>query len=42
VAKLAGDYLQWLTTLEAATAHFSDEERRKLFRDNARRVYRLA
>ena len=41
VAKLAGDYLQWLTTLEAATAHFSAEERRKLFRDNARRVYRL-
>lgn len=41
VSKLAGDYLQWLTTLEAATAHFSDEERRKLFRDNAKRVYRL-
>ena len=41
VAKLAGDYLQWLTTLEAATAHFSAEERRKLFRDNAKRVYRL-
>jgi L-fuconolactonase len=41
VSKLAGDYLQWLTTLEAATAHFSDVERRKLFRDNARRVYRL-
>jgi L-fuconolactonase len=41
VAKLAGDYLQWLTTLEAATAHFSQSERRKLFRDNAKRVYRL-
>jgi L-fuconolactonase len=41
VSKLAGDYLQWLTTLEAATAHFSAEERRKLFRENARRVYRL-
>src|SRR5512135_2543101 len=35
VSTLAGDYLQWLTTLEAATAHFSREERRKLFRDNA-------
>ena len=41
VSQLAGDYLQWLTTLESATAHFSAEERRKLFRDNAIRVYRL-
>lgn len=41
VEKLAGDYLQWLTTLEAETAHFSVEERRKLFRDNAKRVYRV-
>ena len=41
VAKLAGDYLQWLTTLEAATAHFSQAEQRLLFRDNAKRVYRL-
>jgi predicted TIM-barrel fold metal-dependent hydrolase len=41
VSTLAGDYLQWLTTLEAATAHFSQAERRKLFRDNAIRVYRL-
>jgi L-fuconolactonase len=41
VSELAGDYLQWLTTLEAATAHFSRKERRKLFRDNAIRVYRL-
>ncbi len=41
VSTLAGDYLQWLTTLEAATAHFSPAERRKLFRDNAVRVYRL-
>jgi L-fuconolactonase len=41
VSKLAGDYLQWLTVLEAVTAHFSAEERRKLFCENARRVYRL-
>lgn len=41
VSELAGSYLQWLTTLEWATSHFSPEERRKLFRDNARRVYRL-
>jgi L-fuconolactonase len=41
VVTLAGDYLQWLTTLEAAAAHFSRQERRKLFRDNAIRVYRL-
>jgi L-fuconolactonase len=41
VSELAGDYLQWLTTLETATSHFSPQERRKLFRDNAIRVYRL-
>ncbi|MDE3177696.1 MAG: amidohydrolase family protein [Pseudomonadota bacterium] len=41
VSTLAGDYLQWLTTLEQATAHFNADERRKLFRDNALRVYRL-
>ena len=41
VSELAGDYLQWLTTLERATADFSEGERRNLFRDNAIRVYRL-
>ena len=41
VSTLAGDYLQWLTLLEAATTHFSAAERRKLFHDNAARVYRL-
>ena len=41
VSQLAGDYLQWLTTLEQATADFSEGERRNLFRDNAIRVYRL-
>jgi L-fuconolactonase len=41
VSQLAGDYLQWLTTLELATADFSEGERRNLFRDNAVRLYRL-
>jgi L-fuconolactonase len=42
VSELAGDYLQWLTTLEQATTDLSEGERRNLFRDNAIRVYRLA
>ena len=41
VCRLAGDYLQWLVTLEQATADFSEGERRNLFADNARRIYRL-
>jgi L-fuconolactonase len=41
VSELAGDYLQWLTTLEQATSGFTEGERRNLFRDNAKRVYRL-
>ena len=41
VCRLAGDYLQWLTTLEQATADFTEGERRNLFADNARRLYRL-
>ena len=41
VSQLAGDYLQWLTTLEQATKDFTEGERRNLFRDNAIRVYRL-
>jgi L-fuconolactonase len=41
VCRLAGDYLQWLLTLEQATADFTEGERRNLFADNARRVYRL-
>ena len=36
-----GDYLQWLTTLEQATADFSEGERRNLFRDNAIRIYAM-
>lgn len=42
VSQLAGGYLQWLSTLDWATTHFSPEEKRKLFRDNAVRAYRLA
>jgi L-fuconolactonase len=41
VSELAGGYLQWLATLEWATADFTAEETRKLFRDNAARTYRL-
>ncbi len=41
VSELAGGYLQWLATLEWATAGFTPEEKRKLFRDNAARAYRL-
>jgi L-fuconolactonase len=41
VSELAGSYLQWLTTLDCATAAFSPADKRKLFRDNAIRVYRL-
>ena len=41
VSQLAGDYLQWLTSLELATDDFSEGERRNLFRDNAVRIYRL-
>jgi L-fuconolactonase len=41
VSELAGGYLQWLTTLEWATADFSKADRRKLFRDNAAKTYRL-
>jgi L-fuconolactonase len=41
VSDLAGSYLQWLTTLEQATTDLTEGERRNLFRDNAKRVYRL-
>ena len=41
VSELAGSYLQWLTTLDWATAGFSPTEKRKLFRDNAIKAYRL-
>lgn len=41
VSELAGSYLQWLATLDYATTHFSRDEKRRLFHDNAVRVYRL-
>ena len=41
VSELAGSYLQWLATLDFATAGFSPAEKRKLFRDNAVKAYRL-
>jgi len=41
VSELAGGYLQWLATLDLATQGFSPVEKRKLFRDNAVKAYRL-
>ena len=41
VSELAGTYLQWLATLDWATAGFSPTDKRKLFRDNAVKAYRL-
>ena len=41
VSELAGSYLQWLATLDWATAGFSHADKRKLFRENAVRAYRL-
>jgi len=41
VSELAGSYLQWLATLDRATAGFSPADKRKLFRANAAKVYRL-
>ena len=41
VSELAGSYPQWLATLDWATAGFPPADKRKLFRDNAIKVYRL-
>ena len=41
VSELAGSYLQWLSTLDWATVGFSPEDKRKLFRGNAIKAYRL-
>jgi L-fuconolactonase len=41
VVELAGTYAGWLEIADWATEGASGEERRKLFRDNAMRVYRL-
>jgi L-fuconolactonase len=37
----ASSYLRWVQTLDALTAHLSDEARHKLWAENARRFYRL-
>jgi L-fuconolactonase len=42
VAELAGGYPKWLATLDWVTQGLSTAERRKLFRDNAIRTYRLS
>ena len=41
VSELAGAYSQWLETLDWATSGFSAADKRKLFRDNAIKAYRL-
>lgn len=41
VSELAGPYTAWLEVLDWATAGCTPEEKRKLFRDTAMRVYRL-
>ncbi|MCC6177095.1 MAG: amidohydrolase family protein [Chloroflexi bacterium] len=41
VAFQATTYRRWVDTLDALTAHLSPQMRRKLWRDNARRFYRL-
>ena len=42
VSELAGPYVGWLEALDWATHEFSHADKRKLFRDNAARIYRLA
>jgi L-fuconolactonase len=41
VSELAGRFAQWVEVLDWATAGFSAADKRKLFRDNAIRTYRL-
>jgi L-fuconolactonase len=41
VVLLASPYRRWAETLDALTSHLPDASRRKLWADNARRVYRL-
>ncbi len=42
VSELAGPYTAWPEVLDWATAGCTAAEKRKLFRDNALRIYRLA
>jgi len=41
VVRLASTYRRWVETLDALTAALSPSAKRKLWADNARRVYRL-
>jgi L-fuconolactonase len=41
VSELAGGYVPWLTALDWITADFSAADKRKLFRENAVKAYRL-
>lgn len=41
VALLASSYRQWVETLDTLTAHLSEDVRRMLWAENARRFYRL-
>ena len=41
VCEPAGGYSRWLETLDWATSDFSTSEKRKLFRDNSIKAYRL-
>lgn len=42
VLELAGDYADWVGIVDEIVATASDQDKRKLFRDNAIRIYRLA
>jgi L-fuconolactonase len=42
VLEMAGDYPEWLEIAETIVAGASEDEQRKLFRDTAIRLYRLA
>jgi L-fuconolactonase len=41
VCTLTATYAQWVAALKAIVAGWSDEDRRKLFHDNAARFYGL-
>jgi predicted TIM-barrel fold metal-dependent hydrolase len=41
VVTMAASYRQWVTSLDQLTSHLSPDARKKLWADNARRVYRL-
>jgi L-fuconolactonase len=41
VLELAASYKRWVDIVERTTQHLSHADRRKIFRDNAIRTYRL-